>query len=185
VTRLVDHDVVLRAFRPDELSRLVELTRATPSDDGVHWGPRSESELRERIDRSGTWSNGQLSFAVESEGRLVGEVQARNHRGAMPPGVFELGIELYEEADRGRGLGSSAIRGITRYLFEREDAHRVQLSTDVENRAMRRTAERLGFAFEGVLRRFMPTRRGPRDYAMYALTRDDWEHVKETWTRTS
>ena len=69
---------------------------------------------------------------------------------------------------------------ITAYLF-REQAHRVQVSTDVENAGMRAVAERLGFSFEGVQRGFMPTTAGPRDYAMYGVTRAD--HVQRA-TRT-
>jgi RimJ/RimL family protein N-acetyltransferase len=185
VTRIEGDLVLLRSFRTDELERLLEIARATPTGDGVHWGPRGEPELRAKISESGKWSNGQLTFAMESDGRLVGEIQARGGRGALPPGVFELGIELYDEADRARGLGSSAVRAITRHLFEREEALRVQVSTDVENVAMRRTAEGLGFLLEGVLRGFMPTRRGPRDYAMYAMTRSDWESERNGWIRTS
>ena len=58
---------------------------------------------------------------------------------------------------------------ISRHLFDDEGAHRVQLTTDVENAPMRRVAERLGFTFEGVLRSFMPETDGPHDYAMYAI----------------
>ena len=57
----------------------------------------------------------------------------------------------------------------------------MQLTTDVENTAMRRVAERLGFTFEGVLRSFMPSADGPHDYAMYAITKDDDER-NGTWT---
>jgi RimJ/RimL family protein N-acetyltransferase len=42
------------------------------------------------------------------------------------------------------------------YLFEHEDAVRVQATTDVDNAAMRRALEHVGFGFEGVLRGFMP-----------------------------
>jgi RimJ/RimL family protein N-acetyltransferase len=55
-------------------------------------------------------------------------------------------------------------------------AHRVQASTDVRNTAMRTVLERLDFTFEGVMRGFMPTAGGGRaDYALYGLTREDWE----------
>ena len=46
---------------------------------------------------------------------------------------------------------------------------------DVENAGMRAVAERLGFTFEGVQRGFMPSSGGPRDYAMYGVTRADHE----------
>jgi RimJ/RimL family protein N-acetyltransferase len=61
----------------------------------------------------------------------------------------------------------------------------VQLSTDVDNAAMRRVAELLGFGFEGVLRGFMPSAEGPRDYAMYGMTETDFQDVSATWTSTS
>jgi RimJ/RimL family protein N-acetyltransferase len=106
----------------------------------------------------------------------VGELQARGGRAQLlPDGVFELGIEVYATQDRGRGVGTAALQEVTRYLFEEEHAHRVQVSTDVSNAPMRRTCERAGFTFEGVLRGFMPTSSGPRDYAMYAMTETDRE----------
>jgi RimJ/RimL family protein N-acetyltransferase len=56
----------------------------------------------------------------------------------------------------------------------------------VDNEAMRRALEALGFWFEGVLRGFMPTADGaPRDYAIYGLTREDWETKRDRWIRTS
>jgi RimJ/RimL family protein N-acetyltransferase len=182
VTRIVGERVVLRPFRVDELDRLVEIAGAAPADDGIHWGPTDPGQIRQRIQASGTWSHGHLTFAVEADGRLVGEVQARSLRGAMPHGVFELGIEVYDPADQGQGLGAAAVVEITRHLFREEAAHRVQLSTDVANAAMRRVAERLGFGYEGVLRGYMPTGDGPHDYALYAVTKDDYEGLKSRWT---
>jgi RimJ/RimL family protein N-acetyltransferase len=182
VTRIVGRTVVMRPFREDELQRLLDITATWPVDDGIHWGPREHDGLQRKIEVSGEWTDeGQLDLAVESEGRLVGDAQARSIRGAMPRGVFELGIEVFDDADRGRGLGGAAVAELTRFLFRDEEAIRVQLSTDVDNGAMRRVAERLGFAFEGVLRGFMPTATGPRDYAMYAMTRDDFTQRDATW----
>jgi [ribosomal protein S5]-alanine N-acetyltransferase len=185
VTRLAGDRVILRSYRPDELERLVTVANAAPTGDGIHWGPREPDDLRKKIEASGAWYGDRvIEFAVEAEGRLVGEVQARTMKHAMPPGVFELGIEIFDRPDRGSGLGAAAIREITRFLFREEDAIRVQLSTDVDNAAMRRVADRLGFGFEGVQRGFMPTADGPRDYAMYGMTSDDFtgNERRATWT---
>jgi RimJ/RimL family protein N-acetyltransferase len=178
MTRLAGSVVTLRPFRSDELDRLEAVASSGPGEDGIR-RQSSREYLIHKIEVSGTWDSGKLDFAIEHDGTLVGEVQARNVLHAMPPGVFELGIEIYEDRDRGRGLGAEAVREITQYLFREEEATRVQLSTDVDNVGMRRVAERLGFGFEGVLRGFMPTAHGPRDYAMYGLTRDDYEAT--TW----
>ena len=88
----------------------------------------------------------------------------------MPQGVYELGISLFETSDRGRGLGTDAIRLLTRYLFEHEEAARVQASTWVENTRDAPRFEKLGFTQEGVLRSFMPSARGRDDYVTYAIT---------------
>jgi len=178
--RLRGGALVLRPFRDDEVEVLFELQRGWSKDDGVHGSePLTKKQLAERLASSGTWVNGPvgLLLAIESDDRLVGEVQARGNRSQLlPPGVFELGIELYHEADRGKGIGRAAVSEITRYLFDDEHANRVQLSTDVENQAMRRAAEGAGFRFEGVMRGFWPSSDGAsRDYALYGRTRGDHE----------
>ena len=168
--------VTLRPFRPDEY----ELVLARYASEGEE---RSEVRRR-RLGLSGTRTSWELLFAIEVEGRLAGEVQARCPEDAAPPGVFELGIELYEENDRGRGLGSEVIRALSSHLFEHEGAIRVQATTDVGNAAMRRSLERCGFVHEGVLRGFMPSVDGPRDYAMYGMTIEDQVKTRGAWTST-
>ena len=161
----------------------------------VHSGPRSSSScgrerehtvpgthesearrrLRERIEREGKLVDGRIDLGVEAEGRLVGHVEARQPKQAMPRGVFELGISIFE-AERGKGYGTRAVAALTDLLLDEHGAHRVQASTDVLNAAMRAVLEQLGYTFEGILRGFMPTQDGGRaDYAMYGVTREDWE----------
>jgi [ribosomal protein S5]-alanine N-acetyltransferase len=149
------------------------------------FGPAEHAELAERIERSGEFDGTELLLGIQVDGRLAGEVQARQPRMGLPPGVFELGIDLFDPADRGRGIGRAALTQLLTRLFEQEGAHRVQLTTDIDNAAMRTLSERLGFGYEGVLRNFMPSTDGPRDYAMYAITNDDYEDVKARWTSTS
>lgn len=182
MTRLAGDRVTLRAYHDDEAPILVSTWADAEWFAPKGTGPRELAErVRERIRRSGSFSDGVIILAIESDGRLVGEVQARQPINGLPPGVFELGIEVFEDGDRGQGLGADAMVAIARHLFDDEAAHRVQLTTDVENAAMRRVAERLGFGFEGVLRSFMPEADGPHDYAMYGFTRQDYEERKRRW----
>jgi RimJ/RimL family protein N-acetyltransferase len=174
---LRDGELRLRPFGPEELEALV-----AARDVGTIGSRRTESEarrlLREKIERSGRFVEGRLDLGVELDGRLVGSVDARQARGAMPPGVYEFGIALFDEADRGRGVGSRAVRLLTDYLFSDPETHRVQASTWVENAAMRRVLEKLGYRLEGTMRAFMPALGGERhDYALYAVTRADWSQT--------
>jgi RimJ/RimL family protein N-acetyltransferase len=183
VTRLAGARVTLRAYHDDEAPILVSTWADAEWFAPKGTGPRELAErVRERVKRSGSFTEGVIILAIESDGRLIGEVQARQPINGLPHGVFELGIEVFEHGDRGRGLGADAVVAISRHLFDDEDAHRVQLTTDVENAPMRRVAERLGFTFEGVLRSFMPETDGPHDYAMYGFTRNDYEERNTTWT---
>jgi RimJ/RimL family protein N-acetyltransferase len=157
--------VILRAIRTQEFNRLYEARVHSAT-----WrGPVDSDALRERIAHSGEWFEGRLDLAIESDGRLVGTIGARATAGFTPPGVCELGIELFDEV-RGKGVGTEAVRLITEWLLE-NDYPRVQATTDVRNAPMRRVLEKLGFEEEGVLRAFMPDGDGRADYVLYAITR--------------
>jgi RimJ/RimL family protein N-acetyltransferase len=171
--------------------RNVSLRPLLPGDLEALWGARMRSDepwadpseaarrkLRDRIANSGRVSHGELLLGIVSDGRLAGEIQARQPEMGLPPGVFEIGIEIFDPEERGSGIGRRALGLFLIHLFEEEHAHRVQLTTDVDNPAMRRVAEHLGFELEGTLRGFMPTKNGPRDYVMYGITRGAWEAVR-------
>ncbi len=162
--------VALRPLRPEELETVWE---ARLNEDNAPWmsTPQAYERLKERVANSGRFVDGWLDLGIEAGGRLVGEIDARQPPRSMPQGVYELGISLFESADRGRGLGTEAVALLTRYLFEHENAARVQASTWVENHAMRRVLEKLGFTEEGVLRGYMPSERGRDDYVMYGITK--------------
>jgi RimJ/RimL family protein N-acetyltransferase len=158
--------VVLRAYRPEEYDEALSYPRYPAAT--------ARAPRRERLRASGGRYFTEMLFAIEADGRLVGEAQARFDGNLIPPGVFELGIELFRPEDRGRGIGTGAISAFLERLFGGEGAERVQGSTDLENAAMRRTFERLGFTFEGTMRGFMPSEEGRRDYALYGITRQEW-----------
>ena len=89
--------------------------------------------------------------------------------------MYEIGIGLFDPADRGKGYGSEAVALLTAYVFSELTAARVQASTAVGNAAMRRVLEKIGFQCEGVMRAFMPAGDGREDYALFGVTREDWE----------
>jgi RimJ/RimL family protein N-acetyltransferase len=164
--------VVLRPLCTEEFDAVREAQqRMFPIDQPT---AASDRRLRKRIERSGRLVDGWLDLAIEVEGRLVGDIGARRPDGSLPPGVYELGISLFEEADRGKGYGAEATELLTHHLFDAHEAKRVQATTDVANHAMRRVLEKVGFVHEGTLRSFMHSENGREDYAMYGITREDW-----------
>ncbi len=174
------------SLRPLQAGDLESLWGARMRSDEP-WADTSDAarrKLRDRVANSGRVSHGELLLGIVSEGRLAGEIQARQPEMGLPPGVFEIGIEIFDPTVRGTGIGRRALGLFLVHLFVEEHAHRVQLTTDVDNAAMRRVAEHLGFELEGTLRGFMPTKNGPRDYVMYGITRDGFEEARKEWNST-
>lgn len=115
-------------------------------------------------------------MAIDHNGRLVGDIQARTApKQTLPAGVFEIGVIVYRQEDRGRGYGREAVELLTRWLFTSAGAERVQAGTEVSNGAVRAVLEHLGFRLEGVMRSYGATSDGTRlDGAMYAVIKSDW-----------
>jgi RimJ/RimL family protein N-acetyltransferase len=163
--------VRLRPLRLDEERLVWELRYASgvPGPDS----PGHRERFRERLLRSGEFANGKLWLAVEVDGRVIGDIEARQPVDALPPGVYELGIALYPDS-HGKGFGSDATRVLTAYLFETMGAERVQAGTATWNAPMQRVLEKLGFQAEGTMRSFMPAGPTRDDYVLYAATREEW-----------
>lgn len=149
----------------------VLLRALTPADaDALADGPEHRERLLQQLERRPTLEDGGfLGLAVEGDGLLVGDIQARAPKHAFPRGTCEIGITLFPGA-RSRGYGLEAVRLLTEHLLD-AGWDRVQASTAVDNVAMRTVLERAGYEHEGVLRSYAPGDDGREDYAMYAKTR--------------
>ncbi len=159
--------VRLRPFEEDDLGAWLS-GRAHLSQEAQPEGPPDQRRLRKLLLRSGRWSRGRilLQLAIEAEERLVGEIQLYRPPGRpLPPGVYEFGIAVFNEEDRGRGYGAEAISLLTDWLFRDARATRVQSGTPVSNHPMRRLLEQLGFRKSGTV----DVRGAP--HILYALER--------------
>ena len=174
--------VRLRPLRSEEF----EVLRSARQRADASASPASlgDQELRERTELSGTLTGWGLVLGIEVDGVLVGQIQA--YRAQLPPGVFGIGIELFDQDDQGKGYGTKAVAMLVRHLFDREEARRVEGGTTTENAAMRHVFKRVGFLEEGVQRQFLPAADGGgADCVMYGMTRNDYEGVRDRWIRTS
>ena len=88
--------------------------------------------------------------------------------------LFDLRIRA---ASRGKGLGTSALRWLTGYLFnEFPSIRRIEGTTRQDNLAMRRTFRKCGYVKEAHYRQAWPSRDGTvYDAVGYAILRSDWQ----------
>jgi RimJ/RimL family protein N-acetyltransferase len=111
------------------------------------------------------------AFAVRDAptGTLVGglELRLREHR------IGEISYWTNRQ-HRGRGFAARAVRLGCAFAFEGLALERVEAYVEPDNVASRRTAERVGFVEEGLLRARELARDGQRrDMVLYGLLRGD------------
>ncbi|WP_231486520.1 GNAT family N-acetyltransferase [Candidatus Blastococcus massiliensis] len=112
-----------------------------------------------------------VPFAVRVDGRLAGQVTVDNVvRGALRSGFLGYWIDA---GVAGRGMGSLAVALACDHAFGEVGLHRLQADIRPENSPSRRLVERLGFAREGLLRRYLDIDGQWRDHVAYALLADD------------
>ena len=168
---LTDGVVTLRPFTEEHIPDHV----AGEDDEIRLWfgqpAPSSEDGMREVVERwrrdreAGT----RLTYAIETDGGLVGYVEARPSKETA-----SLSWLLYE-GRRGQGYATRAVRVLVDHLFETTAVRRVQAEVDPRNAASHRVATRAGLRREGVQR--MEPGMADRDDAtgmvVYARLRSD------------
>jgi RimJ/RimL family protein N-acetyltransferase len=89
-------------------------------------------------------------------------------------GCAGLGISIGDAADRGRGYGSDALRALLGFAFGQLRLQRVWLDVYDSNPGARRVYERVGFVYEGTLRRAVFREGRYLDVIRMAILADEW-----------
>jgi len=114
-------------------------------------------------------------FAVETiEGdRVVGKVgfsRDSPHHDHM----VRTYSQIADPADRGNGYATEARVLLVNYLFLSTRLERVYSETEARNAPARRSLEKCGMQFEGVLRHLVYDLGSWADMAVYAILREEW-----------
>jgi len=146
---------------------------------------------RERLARWIHWANGQTrqdtrafigrARAMEQDGSGLSRAIARS--GAIA-GVIGITVDRanrsaaigywLDEDSGGRGVMTAAVAALVEDGFDRYRLVRTEIRADVENRASRAVAERLGFQLEGVMRQsYRVSGERYSDDAVYSLLASD------------
>lgn len=109
-------------------------------------------------------------IALNDARRFIGRCGMRINPYA---GLGDIGYWIDAEYE-GRGITSRAARALVTSVFGELGLKKVDLRTSVGNQRSRALAERLGFAFEGVLPAGLRFTNRSDDVALYAVTADQW-----------
>lgn len=165
---LTDEQIALRPWTRDDIPAIVRCCNdpLVPRFIPVIPVPYTESDAEQFIARGSDPLELHLAIADGSGGAVLGSVGVaiKPHDAA----VAEIGYWLGPEA-RGRGAATRALVLLSRWVLRELPIARLQLTTDVENTASQRVAERGGFAREGILRAWYDRRGARRDAVMFSL----------------
>jgi aminoglycoside 6'-N-acetyltransferase len=111
-------------------------------------------------------------WAIEVDGEVVGLIQAAEE---TDPQCRHASIDIVlADSAQGRGLGSDALRTVTRWLFDVRGHHRLTIDPASSNERAIRVYERVGFRPVGVMRQYERARDGSwHDGLLMDLLRDD------------
>lgn len=84
-------------------------------------------------------------------------------------------ISIGDEADRGRGYGSDAVRVMLTYAFWEMNMNCVRLEVMSYNEAAQRSYEKVGFTADGILRQFVYRDGVYYDIQLMSMLRSEWE----------
>jgi len=97
-------------------------------------------------------------------------------------GSVEVGAVVFNETLKRTRMASEAIFLMAAHVFDDLGYRRFEWKCHSLNVASRRSAERFGFAFEGLFRNDMVIKGESRDTAWFAMTDADWPLVRARFT---
>ncbi len=163
-------DVTFRRFTLAEADSLAKFL--TGEVWPYHANPRIDEDTVRRQAAAGHYdSDSARTFLIEVAGSLTGMLRVFDLDDGTP--LFDLRIGA---ANRGRGIGTRAVRWLTDHIFtEFPHIDRIEATTRQDNNPMRAALRRCGYAKEAHYRKAWPTQNGPpHDGVGYAILRDDW-----------
>ena len=113
----------------------------------------------------------QYIFAITYDSKIIGNIGAFRKENAHRF-TAELGYYIAEPY-WGKGIMTEAIRQMIAYIFENTDIVRIFAEPYVFNEASCRVLEKVGFQFEGVLRKNAIKDGQMIDMKMYAIIKDE------------
>lgn len=177
---LTDGTVTLRAHRLEDVDGAYEqsvdpVSRQWTTVPVPYTREHAHGFVTERM--PGGWADGSTwGFAVEAEGRYAGTVELRDEG----DGRAEVAFGSHPWV-RGRGVMARALRLLLDWGFDDRDAQVVVWRANRGNWASRKLAWRLGFTFEGTIRRALAQRGELRDAWVGTLLATDPREPKGRW----
>ena len=171
--RLEGNGVLLREYRSEDFPAIAswvndpEVTRYLSSR---YWLPQTETDTREYLSARMASSHSAYYFVIASpeDNRYLGQIDLYMVDWRLR--CATLGMVVLP---RGKGVGTAALRALSRFAFDTLGLERLEAEACAENAAALRCYEKAGFSREGVKRHGYYYGGAFRDVVMMSLLRED------------
>lgn len=104
--------------------------------------------------------------------RLIGHISLYSIK-RLPFSSGFIGYSI-DERNSGRGIGTEAVKLVTKFAFEKVALHRIEAYVSPRNGGSIVVLERAGYKQEGLLRKLLYINGVWEDHYMYAMVEDDF-----------
>lgn len=166
--------LLLRRFKSDDLMDFYEYCKNPNVGPNAGWLPHANIDISKVI--LDEFVNDDKIFAIvyKKNNKVIGSVGLHPDRKRNNSRAIMLGYVLSEDY-WGRGIMTEACRETLRYVFMELDKDMITIYHYEFNNRSRRVIEKLGFTFEGILRKASVLPSGVHDDYCYSLTKEEWE----------
>ena len=161
--------------------------RSAPDDRAwtyLSWGPAASAEDYRRYAEGAASSTDPKHYAVIDlkTGRAVGTLALMRQDPAN--GVIEVGFVTFSPLLQQTPLSTEAQYLLMAYVFDTLGYRRYEWKCDSLNAPSRKTAERLGFRYEGLFRQAVVYKGRNRDTTWFSILNSEWPLIRRafvTW----
>jgi len=165
--------IILRTAETKDVDEVVKLLNNF-AEKGECWPGTlySEVQFRRRFAETGIWEeNSGTMFILNKELQIIGQIMF--FKPVIYMNCFEIAYQIFKKSDRGKGYMSEALRIFTKYLFETKPVPRIQITCIKGNIGSRKTAEKCGYIFEGLLKQSYFHKGRYHDLELFSMTREN------------
>lgn len=166
--------ISLRTVSEADLERLYAFHQEVGNrGDYYPLGVMAEPIFKRRYAETGFWQKNEgMLLIVNATDEILGHIEFSRTMGYLDE--LELDYLIYGAGERGKGVGTEALRLMTGYLFDHKQHNRIRLMIHPENAASKRMAEKCGYRCEGTARGIWFHRGRSQDMEVYAIIRADY-----------
>ena len=169
--------LLLREFNPDDWSVVHEYAVDPEVYRHMPWGPNSEGQTREFVERAiaASVEDPRMKFehaiTLKEDRRLVGGGGIRAADAGFR--TVDMGYCLHQDC-WGKGFGTEAASALVAFGFEHLGVHRIWATCDLENIRSARVLEKAGMSREGTMRDDTWLRGRWRSSHLYSILESEW-----------